>query len=336
MSTGAPQRAQRAQGDGGLSTVRAAAPTVGVLLAGAAERLAAAGLPTARPDAEWLLAAVLGAERLHIVLDRARVVAAPAAARFEQLVARRAAHEPLQHLLGYEDFHGVRLRVTPDVLVPRPETEALVAWALEVLASWPRPRIADVGTGSGAIACALANARPDAEVVAIDSSLAALEVARDNARRLGLARRVRVLAGDLLAPLAPRPAGGGLDLVIANLPYLPTGLLPSLPREVVAYEPRLALDGGGDGLRLVRRLVAEAPRVLRPGGAVLVEVGEDQAGAVASLLAAEGFVDVAARRDLAGVERHLGARRPTADAAARSSRSPGEGPAGIAAPARYR
>jgi release factor glutamine methyltransferase len=222
------------------------------------------------------------------------------------MVDRRAAHEPLQHILGFEEFRGLRITVTPDVLIPRQETEGLVERALEVLADRPGALVADIGTGSGAIACALATARPDLEVLAVDQSLGALAVASDNVRALGLTSRVRLLAGDLMAPLAS--IVGGLDMVIANPPYCPTGVLPTLPAEVERFEPRMALDGGPDGMRVLRRIIAEAPRFLRPGAWLLMEIGEDQAGPLASLMAAEGFSRIGARRDLRGVERYIEGR----------------------------
>ena len=335
------------------------------LVAEGSRRLAEAGLPTARQDAEWLLAAVLGRERFALYLEPKEAVGEAAGRRFRALVARRADHEPLQHLLGYEDFRGLRLRVTPDVLIPRPETEGLVEWALELLteddaisADWGRAGaisgppltekrqsngltpeegtagavsgpplmvngqsigrasslMADIGTGSGAIACALAAARPDVRVLATDTSPAALAVAEGNVRALGLADRVRVVAGDLLEPLAGEP--GTVDMIVANAPYLPTGILPSLPREVFAFEPRGALDGGPDGMDVIRRLLTAAPAALRPGGWLVLEIGEDQAAPLAALMAAGGFVDVASRDDLRGVRRYLAGRRPAGSAAA--------------------
>jgi release factor glutamine methyltransferase len=293
-------------------TTSLAAPTVRALLAEGIARLADAALPTARQDAEWLLAGVLGMERFALYLEPAQAVAPDLAERFRALVERRAGHEPLQHLLGFEDFRGLRLRVTPDALIPRPETEGLVEWALELLGE-PQPKarradmvVVDVGTGSGAIACALASARPDIQVLALDTSPGALAVAADNVRALGLDGRVRLLAGDLLEPLGTAP--GRFDMVVANLPYLPSALIPSLPREVRDFEPRAALDGGPDGLRALRRLVTAAPAALRPGGWLVLEIGEDQAGALASLMGAEGFVDIAARRDLRGAERYVAGR----------------------------
>jgi release factor glutamine methyltransferase len=284
----------------------AAGSTVPALLGHGAAALERAGIETGRREAEWLLAALLGVERFALYLEPARRLSAAQVARFQDLLARRAAREPLQYLLGWEDFHGLRLAVSPAVLVPRPETEGLVEWAVQVLAGRAAPAVADLGTGSGAIACALARAIPDAEVLAVELAAGALAVASWNVRELGLAGRVRLLAGDLFAPLGS--LSGSLDLVVANPPYLPSAVIPSLPPEVSRHEPRAALDGGPDGLAVLRRIVAGAPAVLRPGGWLLLEIGEDQAGPLASLMAAEGFSGIRARRDLAGVERYIGGR----------------------------
>jgi release factor glutamine methyltransferase len=266
-------------------------------------RLDASGLPTARQDAEWLLAEVLGVARFALYTAPPPVTP-DAAARYAALVARRAAHEPLQHLLGWEEFRGLRLGITPDVLVPRPETEGLVDFALARLAG--ARRIADVGTGSGAIACALATALPEALVLAVDCAAPVLAVARGNVAALGLEGRVRVVAGDLLEPLAGEAP---LDGVVANLPYLPSGLIASLPREVAAFEPHGALDGGPDGLALVARLVAEAPGLLAAGGWLVLEVGDDQAERVTGLVAAAGLTEVTVGKDLNGIGRYVAGRR---------------------------
>ncbi len=268
--------------------------------------LAEAGIATARQDAEWLLASVLGVERFELFVEAAREVPSLAAARYRAWVDRRTAHEPLQYILGFEDFHGLRLTVTPDVLIPRPETEGLVEWAIEILKDQPGGEVADLGAGCGAIACAIAAGLPEVEVLAIERSLGALAVAFGNVRRLGLADRIHLLAGDLFEPLAAVRAG--LDLVVANPPYLPTAILGSLPPEVSMYEPRLALDGGPDGMAVIRRIIAGAPVVLRPDGWLLMEIGEEQAGPLASLMAAEGFSGIRAQRDLRGVERYIGGR----------------------------
>lgn len=280
--------------------------TVPALLQRGAAALEAVGIETARPEAEWLLASLLGVERFALYLDPARRLSTPTVTRYLVLIERRAAREPLQYLLGWEDFRGLRLAVTPAVLVPRPETEGLVEWAVEVLGSRREPVVADLGTGSGVIACAIAHTRPTAEVLAVEVSAGALAVASRNVRELGLSSRVRLLAGDLFAPLGSIP--GSLDLVVANPPYLPTGVIASLPPEVSRHEPRAALDGGPDGMTVIRRIVAGAPGVLKPGGWLLMEIGEDQAGPLASLMAAEGFSGIRARRDLNGVERYIGGR----------------------------
>ncbi len=288
-----------------MSRALSEATALSLLMEGTAA-LAAAGIPTARKDTEWLLASVLGVECFDLYMERSREVAPAAAARFRAWVDRRTAHEPLQYILGFEDFHGLRLMVTPEVLIPRPETEGLVEWAIQILKDRPEAAVADLGAGSGAIACAIAAGLPAVEVLAIERSLGALAVAFGNVRRLGLADRVHLLAGDLFEPLGAVRAG--LDLVVANPPYLPTAILGSLPPEVSMYEPRLALDGGPDGMAVIRRIIAGAPATLRPGGWLLMEIGEEQAGPLASLMAAEGFSGIQARRDLQGIERYIAGR----------------------------
>jgi release factor glutamine methyltransferase len=277
--------------------------------------LQAAGPAAARREAEWLLAGVLGVGRFDVYLEPARELATDEARRYLALLRRRAAGEPLQHLIGFEEFHGLRLAVSPAVLIPRPETEGLVQWAIEVLETRADALVADVGTGSGAIACALAARVPGLRVLALDCSPAALAVAADNVRAHGLEDRVQLAVGDLLAPLSERDVR--VDLVVANLPYLPSVLIRSLPDEVAAWEPRLALDGGPDGMALPRRLVGDAPGVLGPGGSLLMEIGEEQAGSVASLMAAEGFGGIRSRRDLNGVERYVAGQWPAGNAAVR-------------------
>jgi release factor glutamine methyltransferase len=269
--------------------------------------LEAAGVPEARVDAEWLLAGLLGLGRAHLRMDLARSVPAAVAERYADAVRRRARREPLQRILGWEEFRGLRLRLTDAVLVPRPETEALVEWALELLPppSARRPLAIDLGTGSGCIACALAAERTDVDVLALDVCPAAAAVARENARALGLESRIRVVVADLLHGVGDL----GADLIVSNPPYLPTGLVPELLPEVRSHEPSLALDGGVDGLALVRRIAVQARRVLRPSGVLVVETaGDVQATAVATLLRAEDFARVAARADLAGVTRFVAGR----------------------------
>jgi release factor glutamine methyltransferase len=276
-------------------------------LAAATTALEAAGLPSARVDAEWLLAGLLGLGRVAARLELGETAPAPLAERYARAVSRRARREPLQRILGWEEFRGVRMRLTDSVLVPRPETETLVEWALALLpAPGPRRLLAiDVGTGSGCIACALASERADLDVVAIDVSPAAAAVARENVRALDLAGRVTVVAADLFAGLRDIRA----DLIVSNPPYLPSALMPELPPEVRIHEPRLALDGGSDGLAVIRRIATAARPYLRPSGALVVETaGGDQTSAAATLLRAAGWDQVAVRGDLVGIERFVGGR----------------------------
>ena len=272
-------------------------------LAAAAATLAHAGIETPRADAEWLLAGLLGVGRAALALDLDRGLDAETARRYDAAVRRRAGREPLQRILGWEGFRGLQLRVTPEVLVPRPETETLVEWALELMRV---PRLViDVGTGSGCIACSIAAERRTARVVAIDSSPAAAAVARRNAEALGLGDRVRVVAADLLTTLADARA----DLIVANLPYMPTATLATLSPEVSRHEPVAALDGGVDGLDLIRRLIATAGSRLANGGVLVLETaGETQATAVVELMRTAGFSLVATRPDLPGVERFVAGR----------------------------
>jgi release factor glutamine methyltransferase len=272
-------------------------------LAAATATLARAGVETPRVDAEWLLAGLLGVGRAALARDLDTGLDAETARRYDASVRRRAEREPLQHILGWEGFRGLRLRVTPAVLVPRPETETLVEWALELM---PAPRLAvDVGAGSGCIACAIAAERPAARVVAIDRSPAAAAVARGNVEALGLGTRVEVVVGDLLTPLG----AAGADLIVANLPYVPTSTLATLSPEVTRHEPVAALDGGADGLAEIRRLIATAGSRLAAGGVLVVETaGGTQTSVVMELMRTAGFTRVATRADLPGVERFVAGR----------------------------
>jgi release factor glutamine methyltransferase len=276
-------------------------------LAAATTALEAAGVASPRVDAEWLLAGLLGVGRVAVRLDPGGAVPEPLAERYADAVRRRARREPLQRILGWEEFRGLRVRLTDAVLVPRPETEVLVEWALALMPAHGARRLlaVDLGTGSGCIACALAAERPDLDVVAIDVSPAAAAVARENANALGLAARIRVVATDLLDGVRDL----GADLIVSNPPYLPTGLVPELPPEVRTHEPVVALDGGADGLALIRRIAASARRALNASGVLVVETaGGVQATAAAALLRTEGWVQVAIHADLAGVDRFVAGR----------------------------
>ena len=287
-----------------------AAPTIAATLRAAGDRLAAAGLATARQDAEVLLARALGTTRLGLYTSGGAPVPAPGSAVFEALVARRTRHEPIQYLLGEVEFCGLALGLGPGVFIPRPETEGLVERAL-ALGPPEGATVLDLCTGSGAVACVLAARRPGWTVWAVERAERAAECARENVRRLGLDGRVRVREGDLFGPLEGAVPAGAVDLVVANPPYLAAPILPALPVEVRDWEPREALDGGPDGLAVIRRLLALAPEWLRPGGGLLAEIGEDQGSAVRGLVAADARYQAAAsvHRDFRGCDRVLEARR---------------------------
>jgi release factor glutamine methyltransferase len=274
------------------------AASVREALGAAVDALAAAGVADPRLDAELLLGEAMGRERSALIADPGLEVPASAGRAFGEMVRRRLRREPVAYILGRKGFRNLELAVDPRVLVPRPETELLVELALEL-----RPeRVLDVGTGSGAIALAVADELPDAEVTATDTSAGALEVARGNAKRLGLAERVRFVEGTL------PDESDGFDLILANLPYVAERDWPSLQPEVTKHEPREALLAGPDGLDAYRVLIPEcSPRLSRYAermrGALAVEVGEGQAGAVAELMRDAGLGEVEVRRDLAGIER---------------------------------
>ena len=255
--------------------------------------IAAAGSPTPRLDAELLLADALGVDRATLFADPERPVQGAAVRAFQDAVRRRAAgREPVAYITGRRAFRHLELRVDARVLVPRPETELLVEAAVELL---PRgARVADVGTGSGAVALALRHERPDLEIVATDVSTGALEVARTNAARLRV-DGIDFRHGDLLAGAEP------VDAVVANPPYVAEGERTALAPEIVRHEPPDALFAGADGLDVIRRLVPAAAAAR--ARLLALEVGAGQAPAVAQLMQASGFERVTARRDLAGIER---------------------------------
>lgn len=277
------------------------AGTVREALGSASDALAAAGVDSPRLDAELMLAEATGRDRSALAADPDAPVDGPEGRAFGAMVRRRVSREPVAYILGRKGFRHLELRADPRALIPRPETELLVEVALELEPA----TVLDVGTGSGAIALAVADELPEAEVVAVDTSPAALGLARENADALGLGGRVSFALGSLPAPRA-------FDLVVANLPYVRDSDWPSLEPELTKFEPREALLGGADGLDPIRGLLS----ALTPGAvaglaaaAVALEIGEGQGADVAALVEQAGFREVAVRPDLAGIERVVVGRR---------------------------
>ena len=275
----------------------------------ATTRLAEAGCATPRLDAEILLMEVLGWSREDLYRSPETTLDASETERFEALVARRERGEPVAYLIGKREFRSLDFTVTPDVLIPRPETEHLVEAVVDFLASRPGPqRILDLGTGSGAIAVSVAKECPEAEVWATDVSAPALAVARENARRHGVERRIHLFHGDLCAPARDLP--GYLDAVVSNPPYIPTREMTRLPRDVRDWEPSLALDGGVDGMGFHRRIAEEGIPLLREGGLLAVEIGADLGDAVCELFRAHRDIrEIRMLRDYAELPRVVAGER---------------------------
>jgi release factor glutamine methyltransferase len=265
-------------------------------VAAAERRLAAAGVASPRVDAELLIGRALGTTRTALYSDPERELPAEEAAEVEHLVGRRETREPLAYVLGEWGFRRLTLKVDRRVLVPRPETEVVVERCLELLRGLDRPVVLDVGTGSGAIALAIADEHQGARVTAIDVSVGALEVARENARAAEL--DVTFVEHDVDYGLE-----GEYDLVVSNPPYVGSEEIETLEPEVRDWEPRGATVAGETGLEAIERLVAQAPAALEPGGALVLEVGAGQAAAVAALLEGAGLAGVGRGPDHAGIER---------------------------------
>ena len=260
-----------------------------------------AAVPDPRIDAELLLSAAMGMKRLTLFLNAAQELTAQQERQYRRSLGLRADREPLQYILGTQYFYGNELQVDETVLIPRPETEILCEQALIAMEAMRAPSVADVCTGSGAIAVTIKKNRPDATVWATDLSPEALQTAKENAGRNGTA--ITFLQGDLLAPLAGRT----FDMIVSNPPYIQSDVLAALQPEV-RREPRMALDGGGDGLSFYRRLAQDAPLYLNPNGRILVEFGDGQAEDVANIFAQSGrFEYLHIHLDLFGHERILSA-----------------------------
>jgi release factor glutamine methyltransferase len=274
------------------------------LMRDAAARLKAAGIEQPQRDARLLLAHALNVEPSGVIVREQDAADGARLADFEAAISRRLAGEPVSRIRGWRDFHGLRLAISEAVLDPRPDTETLVEAAIARLP--PGGRLLDLGTGSGCILLSVLAVRPDASGAGVDVSPAALEVARRNALDLGLWDRGLFLEGgwDAAARL------GRFEVVVSNPPYIPSGELATLDREVREFDPRLALDGGADGLDAYRAITALAPELLTPGGHLLLEVGRGQADAVLGLAEANRLLPMGALEDLAGIRRVVAARLP--------------------------
>jgi release factor glutamine methyltransferase len=272
------------------------------LLADATRVLERAGVESPRLDAELLLAEAVGCPREQILAGLTEI-SADASARFAELLARRAAREPLAYITGRKEFYSIELEVTPAVLIPRPETETLVTAALEFVARRPEARILDIGTGSGAIAIAIAANAPGVSITATDISDAALTVARRNAARAGVVTRIEFRHADCFDALDDGAPFGRFDLIVSNPPYVDDAVAARLAPEIARYEPALAVACGPDGLDVIRRIVAGTLAHLARDGELMVEVGAGQGGAVAALFEKAGLRCVRVINDLAGVPR---------------------------------
>jgi release factor glutamine methyltransferase len=275
--------------------------TVLKILQWTADYFAEKGIESGRRDAELLLGASLGLDRVGLYLNFDRPLEEAELAAYRAMVVRRAKREPVQYILGETEFWSLPFRVSPAVLIPRQDTEILVEEALRVAGGH---RVLDVGTGSGAVAVALAHEWSDAEVLALDICPDALAIAKENALRNAVEARIRFVEGDL-----EHLPGGPFDLIVSNPPYIPVADLSGLMPEVRDFEPRRALDGGSDGLWPYRELAKQAVSCLAPGGWLLVEIGIGQAAAVREMFSECGLVEAFCREDYGGVPRVIGARR---------------------------
>jgi release factor glutamine methyltransferase len=266
--------------------------------------LTAAGIDNARFEARLLLGRAAGLSAEQLIARGQDSIAAEVPARLRALTARRVQREPMAYILGEREFWGLTFKVTPDVLVPRPDTETVIEAALALLPDRARPwRLLDLGVGSGCLLLTLLKEFPNATGVGLDASREALAVARGNAEALGVASRARLVEGDWRVPRWMDRLGGPFDLVVSNPPYVEAGAIDGLMPEVARYEPRLALDGGGDGLAAYRLIASAGPKLVTPAGYLLLEAGAGQALEIASLFSRAGMTPMAPWRDLGGVER---------------------------------
>lgn len=271
-------------------------------VAWATNQLERAQIESARFEAQLLLALALNVSRVSVIAQTYPCPSSEQWQAFANLVQERCRHTPLAYLRGSQEFYGLTFTVTPDVLIPRPETELLVEFALEMLQAIPDrqpPIITDVGAGSGCIGIAILANNPGARALSLDISAPALAIARNNAQQNGVSDRIRFVRSDLISGVGR----GTIDILVSNPPYIPDGEIPILQPEVRDFEPRLALEGGPDGLAPHRRLAANARHVLRPHGWIATEVALGQAAAVAAIFHGAGLHRVTTRQDLMGIDR---------------------------------
>ena len=286
-------------------------PTITQAITEGAQRLQAAGVDRERLTAGVLLGHVLDLDRTQLLTRSEEQVEQTRHNHYLALIERRAHGEPLQYLTGHQEFYGLDFIVTPDVLIPRPETEFLIERVLMAVAELKQdsPLIVDVGTGSGCIAVTLAKQLPGARLIATDVSSAALAVARTNAERHSMLARIQFLEGDLLAPLAKRGVDGSVDLVVSNPPYVTEDCREVLQREVRDWEPGAALFGGADGMAFYRRLLADTPQILKLDGYVVLEIGFSQIDSISEMVKDSAFRLLDITRDLQNIPRTLCLRR---------------------------
>ncbi len=283
--------------------------TIAEALRDGATRLRVAGVEEARREAGSLLSHATARDRSFLITHADEELTPDELSAFNSAIERRGAGEPLQYIAGVQEFYGLRFEVTPDVLIPRPETELLVETALELLKETASPLVCDVGTGSGCISVSVLHARRDARAIALDISADALRVAGRNAKRNGVCERIELLVSDCFDAL--RSDGRRevrFDLIASNPPYIAEEEIAGLQREVRDHEPRVALTPGGDGLSVIRRLVTEAPAFLKPRGHLLIEIGFDQHERVASLIEPRVWTLLGIHRDLQGIPRTVALR----------------------------
>lgn len=276
--------------------------TLGAAWRAERDRFRAAGIEGAEREARLLAEAVLAIDAAALSLRETDAISEAQAARLTAAADRRLSGEPVARIAGAADFYGRRFILNAATLVPRPETELLVEQGLAALSGKTRPRVLDLGTGTGCIAISLLAELPAASGVAVDASAEALEAVETNAVRYGVSARLILRHGDWYAPLAP---GDRFDLIVSNPPYIETAVIPTLMPEVREHDPYLALDGGDDGLNAYRAIIAGAAAHLAPGGSLILEIGSTQAGAVVALCEAQGFVKPRVERDLAGLDRAI-------------------------------